>query len=142
MDTLKINKDTQILPDEIRWEFSRSSGPGGQHVNKVSSKVTLVFDLNTTDSLTENQKSRLKCELKRFIDKNGFMRVNVEEERSQHKNRKIAVTRFIELLSEALKPCKQRKQTAVPKRSDEKRLTQKRKKARLKEQRQPPDVNE
>ncbi len=139
---IEINRETQIPPSEIQWEFSSSSGPGGQHVNKTSTRVTLVFDVNHSDALSDEQKIKIQSKLKRFIDKNGVMRINVEQERSQHKNREIALKRFAGLIDTALKPEKIRKPTQLPEKVDQERLKQKRQRSRLKQQRQTPDTSD
>ncbi len=111
---------------------SRSGGPGGQHVNKVNSRVTLVFDVEGSVTLSPWQKARLKRQLPTRISKEGELQVSAQQERSQVMNRRRAAEIFCELLREALKPPKPRRPTKVPKRSKRRRLENKKRRGDVK----------
>lgn len=137
-----IKEKLTIPDDELFFEFSRSSGPGGQNVNKVSTRVTLLFDVAQSPSLTEEQRSRIMKRLHTRITKAGVLRVTSQKHRSQSANREAARDRFAELLREALRRTRPRRKTKVPKAVREKRLTDKRHRGRLKRQRKPADADE
>ena len=112
---------------EVRYRTSRSSGAGGQHVNKVSTKVELIFDIDASDILSEEEKTIIKEELANRISKDGLLTLNSDETRSQVKNKEIVFNRFLLLLEDALKPAKERKPTKPTKSSVERRLKDKKK---------------
>ncbi|MDD5760090.1 MAG: alternative ribosome rescue aminoacyl-tRNA hydrolase ArfB [Desulfobulbaceae bacterium] len=123
------------IPDhELSFTFSRSSGPGGQHVNKVNSRVTLWFDLHASPSLSGQQKSLLHQRLATRINKEGKLWLVVFASRSQHANREAAVIRFATLLREALSEDKARLDTKIPRSSRQKRLNAKKHRAIIKGQ--------
>lgn len=115
----------ESLITELKFKFSRSSGPGGQHVNKVSTQVELYFEIEKSAILSAEQKLIITEKLKSRISNNGILALKCNDTRSQIKNREIVVSRFIELIEEALKPVKQRKPTRRSKASVEKRLKEK-----------------
>jgi len=125
------------LQKELLFSVSRSGGPGGQHVNKVSTKVTLKFDVNGSKVLTEEQKIRLSQKLGSSLTKDGCIVLSAQEKRSQLANREAAVNKFEAMLIKALTPRKKRKPTKPTKGSNEKRITTKKrdseKKARRRE---------
>ena len=129
---VQINQYLSIPDDEIHFTAARSSGPGGQHVNKVNSRVTLSFKLNETASLDEEEKQRVKSRLGRRISQAGILRVVCQRHRSQHLNRKEALGRFVELLSEALIRKLPRIPTAATRTSAKRRLREKRHRAKVK----------
>ncbi len=103
------------LPEEaVSYVFSRSGGPGGQHVNKVSSRATLLFDVADSPLLTEEQRARLMERLATRISKDGVLRVVARSSRSQAANRDAARARFVELLRWALAEDAPRLETRVP----------------------------
>jgi ribosome-associated protein len=130
-----INDSLEIPDEELFFEFSRSSGPGGQNVNKVSTRVTLLFDVKRSPSLTEEQRSRITRRLRTRITKAGILRITSQKHRSQSANREAARERFSELLREALRRTRPRRKTKVPKAVREKRLQEKKQRGRLKRQR-------
>ncbi len=132
---IKIAKDVTIADNEISFSFGVSSGPGGQNVNKVSTRVTLLFDVPNSPSLTDGQKELLFDELKTRINKEGVLRVVSQKHRSQAANREAVIEKFRELLRNALKEKPERKPTKIPKRADEKRLAEKKHRSRLKRER-------
>ncbi len=130
-----IQEGVAIPDEELSFSFSRSGGPGGQHVNKVSSRVTLHFDLAQSSSLTDEQKDAVRRTLAPRISKSGVLRVSSQRHRSQAANREDAKQRFAELLVDALAGRKPRRPTRVPKREKEKRLAGKKQKSLLKRSR-------
>jgi ribosome-associated protein len=132
---IEITRDITISEDELEFQASRSSGPGGQNVNKVNTRITLFFDVASSRSLSERQKQRVLSRLSTRIDKNGLLRVVSQKFRTQKANRNAAVERFRQLLADALKTRKVRKKTKIPYAVKQKRLDEKRKRSRLKRQR-------
>jgi ribosome-associated protein len=128
---LRITSRVAIPERELRYRFSRSSGPGGQHVNKASTRVELIFNLNETVALREGEKSRLRRTLRRWLDSDDAIRIVEESSRSQWVNRKRATSRFVELLRDGLKPRKRRE-------SREERLKRKKRRGELKRRRGSP----
>ncbi len=127
------------IPDEeITFKTSRSSGPGGQNVNKVESRVTLLFDLDGSPSLTAAQKVRLRDRLASRINKEGVLRVVSQKHRTQAANRNAARERFHELLEKALARRRKRKPTRIPKAAARRRLEEKRRRGELKRRRREP----
>ncbi len=115
---------TRIMT-ELRYKFSRSSGPGGQSVNKLSTQVELLFDVVGSVVLSEDQKIVILEKLKNRITNDGFLTIKCDETRSQLKNKGIVLNRFLKLIEDALKPVKERKPTSRSKASVEKRLRNK-----------------
>ncbi|OYT16487.1 MAG: aminoacyl-tRNA hydrolase [Bacteroidetes bacterium 4572_77] len=114
-----------FLDTELNFSYSRSGGPGGQHVNKVNTKVELRFNIATSTLLSIIQKEILLEKLEKEIVQNGDIIIIAQETRSQLKNKKKAVEKFYKLLNLALKPKKKRKATKVSVASKEKRLKEK-----------------
>lgn len=104
-----MNKN-QLLT-ELRFKATRSSGPGGQHVNKTSTRVTLSWSLEQTLAFSEDKKNRLKNKLANRITKDGYLLLVSQNNRSQYKNKVDVITRFFNLLETGLKPVKPRKKT-------------------------------
>lgn len=126
------------LIKEVQFRTSRSSGAGGQNVNKVSTKVELVFNVHDSSFLTDNEKTLLHENLKNRISKEGLLILRCDTTRSQLKNKEIVVERFIKLITDALKPKEERKATKPTRTSVEKRLSDKKKLSGKKELRKPP----
>ena len=126
------------LNKEVKYRTSRSSGAGGQHVNKVSTKVELIFDVNGSAVLSEEQKAIICERLKNRISNEGLLTLQCDETRSQLKNKEIVFNRFVILIEDALKPKKERKPTKPTKSSVEKRIKDKKKKTEKKDLRKPP----
>ncbi|MDV9189815.1 alternative ribosome rescue aminoacyl-tRNA hydrolase ArfB [Streptomyces sp. SR27] len=128
------------LPEaELQWRFSRSSGPGGQHVNTSDSQVELRFDLAATESLPEVWKARA---LERLASRlvNGVVTVRSSEHRSQWRNRETAAVRLAALLAEATAPPpKPRRPTKIPRGINERRLREKKQRSETKKTRQSRD---
>ena len=133
---LKITKTLVIPSNEIKWRFSRSSGPGGQNVNKIESKVEIIFNLEESKALNTYQKEILKVKLKNRLVNNNLCLV-VQEHRNQLLNRKLALMKFNSTIKDALnKTFKSRKPTKHTKASQKKRVEFKKKRGELKKSRQ------
>ncbi|OUL43564.1 aminoacyl-tRNA hydrolase [Prochlorococcus sp. HOT_208_60] len=133
---LKITKILVIPSNEIKWRFSRSSGPGGQNVNKIESRVEIIFNLEDSKVLNDYQKEILKRNLKTKLVNNS-LRLAVQEHRNQLLNRQLALMKFSSMLKNALnKPIKLRKSTQPTKASQKKRVEVKKKRGELKKSRQ------
>ena len=139
-DDVQIRDDLTIPESDLVFETSTSSGPGGQNVNKVETRVTLRFDLKGSDSLTEEQKEMIREELATRITKAGVLRVVCQAHRTQAANRKEAVERFRTLLDRALTPETERKRTKVPRWAKRRRLRKKRRRGEIKKKRGKVDV--
>ena len=133
---LKITKTLVIPSNEIKWRFSRSSGPGGQNVNKIESRVEIIFNLEDSKVLNDYQKEILKRNLKTKLVNNS-LRLAVQENRNQLLNRQLALMKFSSILKNSLnKPFKLRKSTQPTKASQKKRVEVKKKRGELKKSRQ------
>ncbi|MCL6258800.1 aminoacyl-tRNA hydrolase [Aquiflexum sp. TKW24L] len=115
----------QVLDAELQFQFSRSSGPGGQNVNKVNSKVELRFNIPNSQILDETEKSTLSEKLSSKIDTEGNLSIQSQEKRSQIQNKEIAVRKFYDLLKKAFQKKKIRKATKPSKGAVEDRLKEK-----------------
>jgi ribosome-associated protein len=138
MGSIKVNRQVLIDENEVILTFSRSSGPGGQKVNKASTRVTLRFDVTRSGSLSERQKQRIKKRLSGRVSKDGVLRVASQKYRTQAANRREVLDRFVELIQAALKRREPRKRTKAPEWTTERRLRDKKSRSRLKEQRSLP----
>lgn len=107
--------DQQKLLTELNFKAVRSSGAGGQHVNKVSSKVILLWDLQSSEGCAFEEKERLKIKLQNRLSKGTLLQLECDSSRSQWKNKQQVIERFLKLVSEALKVERPRKKTKVPK---------------------------
>jgi ribosome-associated protein len=131
---------TENLIKELNFKAVRSSGAGGQHVNKVSSKIELYFDLPNSAELTSEEKELLLKNLQPKLTKEGVLLLNCDESRSQHKNKEIVIKRFLEIIYNGLKIPKKRKATKPSKSSIQKRLDKKKKLAYKKALRNKPEM--
>ena len=134
-DMIEIANDIFICEDELVFKFSRSGGPGGQNVNKVNTRVTLLFDAVNCESFSDVQRQRILKRLATRANKDGIIRVVSQRYRTQKANRRVAVERLQELLRGALKKRAVRKKTAVPEAVKRRRLEEKRRRSLLKQQR-------
>lgn len=130
---------TDTLLSELSYKAIRSSGAGGQNVNKVSSKVVLTFDLGTTQAFTEEEKERLQTKLAKKLSSENLLIITCDEDRSQRKNKEIVTKRFLELIEKALVVPKKRKETQVPTAVKEKRIKDKKSTSEVKQNRKKPD---
>lgn len=125
------------LIGELTFKFSRSGGAGGQHVNKVSSKVTLQWDVASSAVFSAEEKAVVAEKLSNRINKEGFLQLESDVDRSQARNKEIAIDRFLRLIKDALVPTKPRKKTKIPYSSVLKRLDRKKQQSQLKASRRP-----
>ena len=132
---IAIAPGTAIDEEELVFAASRSSGPGGQNVNKVSSRAAVRFDVVKSASLSAEQKKLILRRLAARANKAGVIQVAAQQYRSQAANRQAAQARLIELLRTAFKLPRVRKKTRVPYRAKERRLEEKKQRGRLKQQR-------
>ena len=129
----------QILT-ELEYKASRSGGPGGQHANKVASKVEVSFDIENSLGLSDDEKQLLLKNLASKLTNNNFLILKCEETRSQHRNKDIVTERLISTLEEGLVIPKKRKRTKPPKSKDKARLEDKKQQAQKKELRKKPKL--
>ncbi len=125
----------RIPLEEIRLRFSRSAGPGGQHVNRTESRVELEWDVGASAGLAPDQKTRLLSALPGRIDARGVLHIACQETRSQHRNRAMALDRLQALAAAALRVRRARRPSRPSASARERRLREKARRARLKSQR-------
>lgn len=125
------------LIGELTFKFSRSGGAGGQHVNKVSSKVTLQWDVASSAVFSAEEKAVVAEKLSNRINKEGILQLESDVDRSQARNKEIAIDRFLRLIKDALVPTKPRKKNKIPYSSVLKRLDRKKQQSQLKASRRP-----
>ena len=136
MDNLRINSQLVIPTEELRWRFSKASGPGGQNVNKTNSRVELIFDLKASSALGPFRKQHLLNQLQHHLVA-GCVRVVAADERSQYQNRQLALTRLAELLRMGLQAVpKTRKPTKPSRGAKQRRVQAKKLRGELKRTRQ------
>jgi ribosome-associated protein len=121
-----------IVTSELNFKAVRSSGAGGQNINKVSSKIVLIYDVATSQGLDEEEKLLLQTKLKTKISQENLLILTCDEDRSQFKNKKIIIKRFFEMLEKALAKPKVRKATKISKGANEKRIQEKKKAGEIK----------
>jgi ribosome-associated protein len=141
-DSIQLPGGVRVDPAELRFTFSRAPGPGGQKVNKTSTRVTLHFDVAGSDALSAAQKQRITEALPGRISKTGVLRVVSSKHRTQAANRRAAIHRFTELLTEALTPRKTRTPTRTPARAHADRIAEKKQRAEKKRLRGRVDVGD
>jgi ribosome-associated protein len=129
---------TDIILSELQFKAVRSSGSGGQNVNKVSSKVVLTFDLKNSKALSEAEKDWLANKLATRLTSEQILILNCDEDRSQLKNKTIVTKRFLELIKNALIVPKKRRPTHIPRSVIEKRIKAKRNLSEIKQHRRKP----
>ena len=125
-----------MIPEgELSFEYAHAGGPGGQHVNKVATKAILLFDVEASASLTDEQKQRIRVKLATRINKDGILKVSCRRFRSRTMNRDAAVARFQELIEQALTVPKKRRKTRISRAQKARRMDDKKKRSRLKRDR-------
>ena len=133
--------DAQTILHECQFKAVRSSGSGGQHVNKVSSKVELQFNVAQSEGLSDLEKSRIQQKLASKLTQEHVLILQAGDTRSQHRNKQLVISRFLTLVKEALKVPKKRKATKPTRTSITKRLETKQKNAVKKQLRQKPKLD-
>lgn len=136
---LQITPACSVRRSELSFRTSRSGGPGGQHVNKVETRVELLFDVRHSSSLSADQRERILEKLSRRIDADGVLRVVASASRSQWENKERAIEAFADLVREALKIRPMRKKTRPSGSSRERRLRQKKRRQQTKVMRRRPE---
>ena len=131
-ESIRVTRSVSIDPNEIELRVSRSSGPGGQHANKAETRVEAVFDVDASPSLTAVQKRRV------ILRAGGVLRAVAQDERSQARNRELAVERLVAKLAEALRVERPRVPTKPTAAARKRRLDDKRRRARVKRHRGTP----
>lgn len=131
--------ESKKIISEIQYKAVRSSGAGGQNVNKVSSKVVLTFDLKNSQSLTEEEKALLETKLSSRLTSEQILILNCDEDRSQVKNKAIVTKRFLDIITAGLHIPKIRKATKIPKSVIRKRIKDKKNISEIKQSRRKPD---
>ena len=132
---IEIKDNILIDENELVFKVSRSSGPGGQNINKLNTRVTLLFDVANCGSFSDTQKQRILTCLASRADKNGVLRIVSQKFRTQGANRGAAVERLRQLLIDALKTKPVRKKSKVPYAAKQRRLEEKKRRSMLKRQR-------
>ena len=132
--------DKEKIISELDFKAVRSSGAGGQNVNKVSSKVVLSFNLPASQSLSEEEKALAEIRLASKLTNDKVLILQCDEDRSQLRNKEIVIKRFLQLMEHALLVAKERKPTKVPRSVIKKRIEGKRRQADKKQSRRKPDV--
>ena len=132
MDDLIISHSLTIPGSEVRFAFSRSGGKGGQNVNKVETKVELLFDVTNSPNLSDEQRTKIVHYLRTHVDSNGILHVVSQASRSQWKNREEAVAKFVRLIQQALRPRKKRIKTKVPAAAKQYRMEAKKRRSEVK----------
>lgn len=135
---LEVNESVALPESEISYRTSRSSGPGGQNVNKVETRVTVLFDVDASAVLSDQQKRRIHARLATRIDKSGVLRVVSQRHRTQGANRDAARQRLADLISDALARRRPRKRTRKPASAARRRLDDKRRRGEIKRLRKTP----
>ncbi len=127
--------DKELLLKEVTFRTSRSSGAGGQNVNKVETRVEAMLNIPESATLSDSQKARISARLKNRINSEGILAVSCGETRSQGRNRQIAIDRLLELIHLALEKKKIRKKTGIPNSVKRKRIDNKKKQSEKKSRR-------
>lgn len=133
--------EIQKIISELQYKAVRSSGAGGQNVNKVSSKVVLTFDLRNSFSLSSEEKALLEINLSARLTSDLILMLNCDEDRSQLRNKEIVTKRFLELIKKGLVIPKERKATKIPKSAIRKRIKNKKNISQVKQNRKKPDLD-
>jgi len=132
MSDIFINKQIIIPLSEIKFDFFRSSGPGGQHVNKVETGVRLRFNVVGSPSIPENTKTKLLVNHPKKINRDGELLIESIAFKSQHRNKQEVINKFVALVKETSKKTKNRIKTLPTKASNERRISKKKKRSELK----------
>lgn len=132
--------EIQTILSEVKYKAVRSSGAGGQNVNKVSSKVVLTFDLPNSQGFSEEEKLLLETNLQNRLTADLVLILNCDEDRSQLKNKEIVTKRFLDIIKKGLFVPKERKATKIPKAVIRKRIKDKKNISEVKRNRKKPNL--
>ena len=132
---IAVTETLQIPLSEIEFRFSPSRGPGGQHVNRAHTRVTLLFDVVNSSGLDEPIREKLLEVLSSRLDSNGILHISAQDSRSQNRNRQLAISRFVALLNDALVERPQRVPTKPSSEAHNKRLEEKKMQSQRKQER-------
>ena len=139
MDTVEIGPDLTVPMSELRVRFSRSGGPGGQHVNTSATRAEIYWSIPRSAALSEEQRERLLKRLASRLDSHGTLRIVADDTRSQRQNRVLALNRFRDVVAGALKRRRKRRPTRPTAAARERRMDTKRRRSDTKQQRRTPD---
>jgi ribosome-associated protein len=142
LGSIEVSDELVIPESEIEFRFTTGGGPGGQHVNRSATRVTLRFDVGASPSLSEAQRSKLLSALEGRIDSTGVLQLHCHDSRSQRRNRDLVVERFRDLMAEALRETEPRRPSRPSRASERKRVAEKRKRGALKRQRASKDFDD
>lgn len=134
-DDIKVNDELSIPRSEIETKATRSSGAGGQHVNKTASRIEITWNIRASRSLTDEQRERLLAKLASRLSEEGEIRIVASDTRSQLRNREHAEKKLADLMARSLTVKKKRKPTRRPRAANEARLTEKKKHSEKKRER-------
>jgi len=135
-DLIPITETLSLPLAELVFRFTTGGGPGGQHVNKTATRVTLLFDVARSPSLDEATRARLLERLANRLDRRGVLHIDVQDSRSQWQNRELAIARLQSLLANALAEQAERRPTRPSRRARQERLDAKRRHSATKRERQ------
>jgi ribosome-associated protein len=142
VERIRVNQRVSIPEDEFRFTASRSSGPGGQNVNKVATRITLLFDLENSPSFSRVQKERINKRLATRISNQGILRVVCQRHRRQATNKREVVERFGQLMADALRTRPPRKKTQVSRAAKKRRREERERRSRTKRLRSSARMND
>jgi ribosome-associated protein len=137
-----MSENVTIPRHELSFEATTASGPGGQHVNRSRTRVTLLFDVEASETLSAAQKRRIKAKLATRVDREGRIRVRCGRHRSQAMNREEVIRRFHELIRGALRRDRRRVATQPSRADRERRMKEKRRRGEVKRTRGRPRADE
>ena len=133
---IHISEIIQIPSTDVKYRYSRSGGPGGQHVNTSDTKVTLSYDVSNSaeinEALGETKFNKFLLRLKNHLNKDGILQLSCQETRSQLRNKEIAIDQFVKLIKQALIEPKPRKKTKPSRAAKQRRLNDKKKRSEIK----------
>lgn len=139
---LILNRNLTIPADELQFSYSRSSGPGGQNVNKVNSKATLRWNVEQSSVLPADLKRRFKRQQSHRINQQGELVISSQRHREQPRNARDCLEKLRAMLLEAMQPVKSRKETKVPRGVRQRRLREKKQQAEKKQRRKSPRLDD
>jgi len=137
-DDLRVTRSVTIPASEIRFRYSRSGGPGGQHANKTSTRVELMWNPARSDALGPRQRARIMDRLRVRLDADGTLRLASDSHRSQLRNKQEVLDRLVDLVAKGLRVSKQRVATKPTKSATERRLSSKKRRSEIKRSRRRP----